>query len=125
MPLIGLALIGFVVWLGTKASSDSSLTLWFGLASATMAPIGVALLLESLRSRATRVLDDLSKVPAIEDLVNQAATKEEQVRQLEEARTRLEEIVRIEARRQTIKARRELLLEDATRIVEEVRLLEV
>jgi hypothetical protein len=80
--------------------------------------------LVGFRAGEARVLRDLSRVPEIQTLVDEATTQQELVHALEQERLRLDEIVGLEARRQTIGARRDLLLDDASRIVEQLRALD-
>jgi hypothetical protein len=119
LPILGLVLLVPVVWLGIASQHHKDLILWFGLAAAILAPAAVALMLEAFRTREARVLDDLSRVPEIQDLIARAGTEEERLVALKEERDRLDEIVRLEARRQTLLARQALLRDDAQRILEE------
>jgi hypothetical protein len=100
-PIVGLVFLGVVVYLGVRSASDTKFVPWFGLAAAVLAPSGVALIFEAGRSREARTLEDLRSVPEIDALVARAGTAQERLKLLERERQKLDEIVRIEARRQT------------------------
>ncbi|AFY37488.1 hypothetical protein Lepto7376_1120 [[Leptolyngbya] sp. PCC 7376] len=72
----------------------------FGISAAIVAPIGLTLLGYTISRDDSEMINNLSKVPEIEKLINQAKTEEEKIQVLEEERAKLTEIIRIEARRQ-------------------------
>jgi len=63
---VGIALLGAVIYLGWLASSNASLVIWFGVASAILAPAGFALIGFALRAGENELLTNLSKVPEIQ-----------------------------------------------------------
>jgi hypothetical protein len=95
--LIGLGLLGVVVYLGLIARSDQSYVVWFGIAAAILAPTGLAAIGYSLSAGNRQVLERFSKVPEIERLIGEAKSQEEKIRLLEQERARLIEIVELEA----------------------------
>ena len=122
--LLGLVLIAAVVWLWTKARTDSTFVLWFGLASALFAPTGIGLISYAIRAGEHQLLKRLSKVPEIDELISEAESKEERIRLLEEERSRLAEAVRLETRRQALISRQSSLESDATRILKELQAID-
>ena len=116
-PLLGLALLALVIWLGIRSADDSSYVIWFGLASAILAPVGLAAIGLAFRGKDQEVLRELSSVPEIQELIARAETEQERVELLEQERQRLVEIVRFESRRQALEERRALLHDDATRVL--------
>src|SRR3954447_3501563 len=105
-PVVGVALLGLVVWLGVRSGDDSRYIVWFGLASAILAPIGLTFISRAFRRKDDQVLRELSSVPEIQELIARADTEQERLQLLEQERQRLAEIVRVEARRQTLEERR-------------------
>lgn len=118
--LVGLVLIACVVWLGLQSADDSRLLVWFGLASALIAPAGLALVGRALTAGDVDVLRRLSKVPELERLINDAASAEEKIRLLEKERAQLEEVIAYEAARRALAVRHERLLDDARRVLDEL-----
>jgi Rad3-related DNA helicase len=119
--LFGLLLIAPVVWLGLASTSAPVFVPWFGIASAILAPIGLAMIGMAFRSPNTDVLARLSKVPEIEKLISEAKTQEEKVRLLQEERSKLLETIKFETRRSALMARKESLETDAARVIEQLR----
>lgn len=118
--VFALALLGGVIYLGILSGKDNKFVVWFGIASAIVAPLGLALFGYAISPSNRDLIQRLSKVPEIERLVQEAKTHEEKVRVLEAERERLAEIVRLESRRQAIRDRNESLERDAMRILEEL-----
>ena len=122
--LFAIGLLAGTVYLGIRSGEDSKFVVWFGIASATAAPIGLALFGYAISSSDGELIQRLAKVPEIEKLVEQAKTQEDKLRVLEAERTRLAEIVRFESRRQTALDRIDSLEHDAVRILGELDCLE-
>lgn len=113
----GLILIGVVIYLGIKTTEDTSLVVWFGLASAIIAPIGLAMIGYGFRTDELKLFQELSKVPEIGNLIEKAKTQEEQIALLEQERKRLSQIIQVEARRQTLLSTKENLENDIDKVV--------
>jgi hypothetical protein len=122
--IMGILLIGATILLGIKSGRDSRFVVWFGLASAIAAPLGLTQLASIFNRWDSEIITRLAKVPEIEKLVNEARTQEEKIQLLEEERLRLADIVRIESRRQAILDRIDSLERDATRILDELTFLD-
>ena len=114
-----------VVYLGILSGRDNRFVVWFGIASAIVAPIGLTLFGYALSSGDRDLVQRLAKVPEIERLVEQAKTQEEKVCALEAERARLAEVIRLESRRQAIRDRTESLERDAVRILQELNALDL
>lgn len=121
---IAIGLITGTVYLGIRSGKDSRFVVWFGIASATAAPIGLALLGYAISRSDNEIIHQLAKVPEIEKLIEQARTQEEKIAVLEEERLKLAEIVRIESRRQAALDRIDSLERDAIRILDELENLD-
>lgn len=116
--LLALTLLAGVVYLGILSGRDPKYVVWFGIASAIVAPIGLTLFGYAFRSGDRNLIQRLSKVPEIERLILEAKTQEEKIQLLEAERARLVEVVKIESRREAIRDRIESLENDAVRIRE-------
>lgn len=122
--LLALGLTGIVVWLGFKAVDNSSYVLLFGLATAFLAPAAIGAFKSAATADNREVLKRLSRVPEVEELVVEAEDQEERIRLLKQQRSRLDEVVRLEVRRQTLATRKYALEQDGLRILNELRAVE-
>jgi len=118
--VIALILIGAVAYLGWFSQKNPNFVWAFGIASAFLAPVGLTLLNFSMKGSDAAVIQRLAKVPEIERLINEAKSHEEKIRLLEVEREKLQEIIKLEARRQAISDRVETLENDAIRIGREL-----
>jgi hypothetical protein len=118
--LIATGLITGTVYLGIQSGKDNRFVIWFGIASATAAPVGLNLFTYAFRRSDREIIQQLAKVPEIEKLIEQAKTEEEKIQVLEAERSRLAEIVKIESRRQAALDRIDSLEGDAVRILAEL-----
>lgn len=121
---IGLLLFAAVIYLGFLASSDSRFVIWFGLAAALLAPGGIALISYAVTARSRQTLSQLSKVPEIEKLINEAESQEEKVRLLEQERERLVEAIELESRKQALDLRKDSLEKNAIDILNELEAID-
>jgi Skp family chaperone for outer membrane proteins len=117
-------LLAGVVYLGILSGRDNKYVVWFGIASAIVAPTGLTLFGYALASGERDLIQRLAKVPEIEKLISDAKTQEEKIALLEAERKRLVDVVKIESRRQAIHDRIESLESDAVRIVRELKNLD-
>lgn len=122
--LLGSALIAFVVWLGLRTRTDQSLVVWFGLASAVLAPIGIAAIGYLFTASNQQILERLSKATEVEQLISTAKTYEEKVEALEKERVRLLEVVEFEARKESLTMRKHALESDGEKILDELEAID-
>lgn len=122
--LLGIGLIAVVVYLGLRARNEQAFVIWFGLAAAILTPIGLTAIGYSLSAGNRQVLERLSKVPEIERLISEAQSQEEKIRLLAQERSRLIEIVELEARKQSLITRKESLEQDSIRILKELEAID-
>ncbi len=122
--LIATGLITGTVYLGIQSGKDNRFVIWFGIASATAAPVGLNLFTYAFRRSDREIIQQLAKVPELERLIQQAKTQEEKIQVLEAERSRLAEIVKIESRRQAALDRINSLEGDAVRILAELENLD-
>jgi hypothetical protein len=122
--LIATVLVAGTVYLGILSGNDSLFVVWFGIASAIAAPVGLGLFGYAISRPDDEIIQQLSKVPEIEKLIEQAKTQEEKIQVLEVERSRLAEIVKIESRRQAALDRIDSLERDAVRILAELENLD-
>lgn len=117
---LAITLLAGVVYLGILSGRNNKLVLWFGIASAIVAPVGLALFSYAFSRSDSELIQRLAAVPEIERLMAEARTHEEKVRVLEAEEARLVEIIRLESRRQAARDRTESLERDALRIIQEL-----
>ena len=122
--LLALAALAGVVYLGILSGKHAKFVVWFGIASAIAAPLGLSLLAYAVFRGDREVIEGLSKVPEIARLISEAKTQEERIRLLEGQRDRLAETVRLESRRQAVMQRREDLEKDGVRLLRELETLD-
>lgn len=122
--LVATGLITGTVYLGIRSGKDNRFVVWFGIASATAAPTGLALLGYAISRSDGEIIQQLAKVPEIERLIEQAKTQKEKIQVLEVERSRLAEIIKLESRRQAALDRIDSLERDATRILDELENLD-
>lgn len=122
--IIGIALLAGVVWLGILSGQNNAFLVWFGLASAIAAPMGIAALTYSIRGRSQRILEELSKVPEVQKLIEEARTREEQIKILQTERQKLQDIITSEARRQALLSRRGAAEDQARALTREIDVLD-
>ena len=124
MALLDFGLLGGVVWLGFIASTDPAFVVWFGDASAILAPAGFAAISYSLTAGKNDTLARLEKVPEIQKLIEEAKTQEEKIKLLEQERDQLVAAVELETRKQALISRRDSLEADAVDLVAELEALD-
>ena len=78
-----ICLIGGTVYLGFQSLKDNRFVIWFGIASATAAPVGLNLFTYAFSRTDREIIQQLAKVPEIERLIQQAKTQEEKIQVLE------------------------------------------
>jgi hypothetical protein len=122
--LLALAILYGVVQLGIASGKEARFVVWFGIASAIAAPIGLSLFAFAVSRSDRELFQKLAKVPEVQKLMEEARTQEEKVRVLQAEQARLEEIVRLESRRQAAQDRVANLERDAQRILKELDFLE-
>lgn len=108
--LLGLILIAGMVILGYYTTSNSSFVVWFGLIIAVISPIAFELLLLPFKYKDKKVITDLSKIPQIEALLNEAKNNESKVKLLELRIKELDSLISYESRRKTLIAERDLYI---------------
>jgi hypothetical protein len=122
--LLGSALIAFVIWLGLRTRTDQTLVVWFGLASAILAPLGILAIGYVFTASNQKILERLSKASEVEQLISTAKTYEEKVEALERERARLLEVVEFEARKESLTRRKRALENDGERILDELEAID-
>lgn len=119
LVFLGISLLLIVAFVGWKTAQNANFVIWFGLASALLAPAGFAMIGFGLRSSNDDLVRKLSRVPELQELIAKAESHEEKIKALEEERSILEKVVKFEARRQSLIERKENLENEAIRIIGE------
>lgn len=120
----GIVLIAIVVFLGVKSAKDSNYVLWFGLASALIAPVGISAISSIFNVGSNETLKKLLKVPQIDELIQKAETQEEKIKLLEEERKQLSNIIKYETLKHATLERRKYLEYEAQNILKEFEKVE-
>jgi hypothetical protein len=118
----GVVLVGLVVWLGIEAASSHPKPLFvtgFGIASALLGPTAIALLGGAFTSKRDEAMKRFAEAGEVEQKIAQAKTTEEKLRALQEERTRIDAIVRLEARRAVTRERRGTVKSQVTQLTEQ------
>ncbi len=118
--LVGLACITLVIFCGFQAVKNTTYVLWFGFASALIAPPGLALIGYSIFGSDRDILKRLSKVPEIKEIISRAETEEDRIRMLEQEREQLDQIVRYEAEMMALTSRKAALETSAASMLQEL-----
>lgn len=120
--VIGVVLVGLVVWLGLETAQPHPkplLVVGFGIASALLGPTAIALLGGVFTSKRDEAMKRFAEAGEVEQKIAQAKTTEEKLRALQEERTRIDAIVRLEARRAVTRDRRETLNAQVSQLTEQ------
>lgn len=123
--LLGITLIGFVIFLGFKSVENSYYVVWFGLACALVAPVGLSCISKILNSRNNMMLQQLFKVSQIEAMVQEAQTQEEKIKQLEMQLKSISATVKNETLKHAALERRAHLLHEAEHILHELEKVDI
>jgi hypothetical protein len=107
--VLGVVLLISVIVLGILASKDPSYVIWFGLSAAILAPLAFVVFGHALKGNDHEILAQLSKVPQVRELMDKARSEEDRIKILEAERDRLDETIRVEARRQMLSESRSQL----------------
>lgn len=118
--IVGIFLIGVVIYLGIKSGDDSKYIVLFGLTSALIAPMGLSALGYSIR-RKDDTLQKLAKVSQINELIEQVETEEEKIKRLKKEKDVLLDYIKNETKRISKIERKKILEADAKRILDEYK----
>ena len=124
--IFGCVLIALLLMLG-KNSADQptgNSVMWFGLASALLAPMGLGLLGYAILGSDRDQISKLTKVTEIEQLIDKAETEEEKLKRLQEERSILDTIIRFEVDRRTLEVRKKILEKTAEDILKELEIID-
>lgn len=116
-----------VVWIGYQTTTIQShiLVAVFGISSAVVAPIGIALITYAFKRPSEEdLIKRLAKVPDIERLIHETKNQEEKIRLLEKQKEQLADVVILETRRQMLTSRKDSLERDAIKTVEELEAID-
>lgn len=117
---IAIMRIALVVYLGFLSTSNSTYVVWFGLASAFLAPLSLTLLTSVFNLDQKKALNKLLKIADIDSLVQKAETQEEKVQILQNQRKHLMEIIEYETTKYAALKRKESLLNEAEKLIDEI-----
>lgn len=116
--IIGILLIGIVVYFGVKSGDNNKFIVPFGLVSALIAPMGLSALGYSIKKE-DETLQKLTKIPQIDELIEQAETEEEKIEHLKKEKEVLLDYIKNESNRIAKIERKKILEDNAKRIINE------
>lgn len=122
--VFGLVLICVVVFLGLRATQESTLVVWFGIAAAILTPTAFALIGYAIAQPRYQTIEKLSKIPEIETLIATARSHEERIALLEQQRKQLVQIIEYEAQAQSLASLRKSIETRAIELLEELEDIE-
>lgn len=116
--VLGIILIGIVVFLGVKSGDDSWFVVPFGITSALIAPLGISALGYSIRKE-DPTLKKLALVPEIDSLIEKAETEAEKIKRLKREKNELLNYIQNETKRIALVERKKILETEIQRISDE------
>lgn len=116
--ILGVILIGIVIFLGIKTEDGNVYILLFGLSSALVAPVGISALGYSIRKE-DKTLKKLAMVPEIDNLIERAETEQEKIKRLKREKNELLNYIRNDTKRIALVERKKILESDIRRLYEE------
>lgn len=122
--IIGLVLLGIVIYLGFQAATDPVFVIWFGLAVAILPGLSYRAVRYAFIGSEGKVLKYLSKLPEVEKRIQQAKSLEERIKVLEEERAQIAEVVELESQRQALLEGKRSLEQDAARILNKLQAID-
>lgn len=118
--IIGILLIGVVIYLGIKSGNNNKYIVPFGLTSALIAPMGLSALGYSVK-RKDETLEKLTKISQIDELIEQAETEEQKIKRLRKEKDVLLNYIKEETKRISKIERKKILEAEAKRILIEYK----
>lgn len=116
--ILGVILIGIVIFLGIKTEDGNIYIILFGLSSALVAPIGISALGYSIRKE-DKTLKKLAMVPEIDNLIERAETEQGKIKRLKREKNELLNYIRNDTKRIALVERKKILESDIRRLWEE------
>ena len=116
--ILGVILIGIVIFLGIKTEDGNIYIILFGLSSALVAPVGISALGYSIRKE-DKTLKKLAMVPEIDNLIERAETEQEKIKRLKREKNELLNYIRNDTKRIALVERKKILESDIRRLWEE------
>lgn len=124
--LLSVVFFGSVIWAGVWTASDPTnfRLIVLTVVAAINTQIGFYFFSVALPGNDQQIIKRLAKVPEIESLILEAKTREEKIAVLEQQRSRLEEVIKLEVRRLTLVNRKEDLESEGIRVLHDLKIIE-
>lgn len=122
--LFGLILIAAIVYCGYYSIEHPNFVAWFGVITAVISPVAFEFLLYPFRSKDKQMIKDLSKVPQIEKLLQEAKDNESKIELLEQQRKELDKLITYESKRRTLLAERALYITQGEEALAQIKKLD-
>jgi hypothetical protein len=121
--LIGVVLIGLIVYIGNYTTNHPLFITWFGVITAILAPLAFEFLFYPFRVKDKKLIKELAKVPQIEKLLQEANNNETKVKYLKKQELELDKLISYETKRRTLIAEKEIYVlqgEEALKKIEKI-----
>jgi len=119
--LIGLLLIGVIVYAGYYAMAHPTFVIWFGVITAIISPFAFEFIISPFKSKEKEVIKKLSKVPQIEQLIKNAEDNESKIILLEKQRQELDKLIAYESQKKTLEAERGIYILQGEESIEKIK----
>lgn len=116
--ILGIILIGIVIFLGIMSGKDNRFVIPFGLTSALVAPLGISALGYSIRKE-DPTLKKIALVPEIDSLIERAETESEKIKRLKREKEELLNYIKNDTKRIALVERKKIIEADMQRTVNE------
>lgn len=120
LGILAFGCLALVIYLGVLSSENNAYVVWFGLASAILAPLGLTLFTIVFKKDNDKLLEELSKVSEIKELINEAKTQEDKIVALEKERESLEDAIKFEISRGVLIEKKKSLENQALELLKEL-----
>jgi seryl-tRNA synthetase len=119
--LIGLLLIGVIIFSGYYTMTHTNFVIWFGVITAIISPFAFEFIISPFKSKEKEVIKKLSKVPQIEQLIKNAEDNESKIALLESQRKELDKLIAYESQKKTLEAERAIYILQGEESLEKIK----
>jgi hypothetical protein len=116
--------VWLMVWLGELSDKKSSYVPIFGIVCALAGPIALAGFERSLRGKKKEEAEKFLALDEIEKRIQEAKTREQRIKVLQDEQKKLQQIIVTEARLQALESRKSLAIEQAKKVLDELDIIE-
>jgi hypothetical protein len=108
--IFGLLLVAGIIYSGYYTITNSNFIVWFGIITAIVSPFAFECLITPFKSKDKKIMKELSKVPQIEQLIQNAKDNESKITLLEKQIRELDKLISYESQKKTLEAKRAIYI---------------